>query len=66
MFQLSIHKCQINLKLFSEQKKGVTNPETHLALLQTAACESEEESDVRYKLTITNIKLFLIYYFYNT
>lgn len=49
-----MYKLKI-IQIFSEQKKGTTNPETHLALLQTAACESEEESDVRSKFTVTDI-----------
>lgn len=60
-----MYKLKI-IQIFSEQKKGITNPETHLALLQTAACKSKEESDVRSKFTVTDIKHFLINYFYNT
>jgi len=32
--------------MFLEQHKGSMNSETILALLQTASCETEEESDV--------------------
>lgn len=37
-----------NSKYFSEQNKSTMNPETILALLQTSASESEEDSDVSF------------------
>lgn len=42
-FAISFH---LIFNIFSEEKSGTTNAETILALLQTAAAEIEEESEV--------------------
>lgn len=48
-----------NYKYFPEQHKGSMNPETTLALLQTAACETEEESDVSSNIIQINKKIYI-------